>query len=95
MHGRLPTSAAVRSQLRATKITARPTPLTLPGGHAVKVTFERRSAPDPVTGKRVMLMIDRYYVGGHGRLAVLDLGTPVGVDNIDAYRLISRSFRWR
>jgi hypothetical protein len=94
-HGRLPTAAAVRSQLGATKITAPPTPLTLPGGHAVKVTYERRSAPDPVTGKRATLMTDRYYVAGHGRLAVLDLGTPVGVDNVDAYRLISRSFRWR
>jgi hypothetical protein len=61
----------------------------------VKVTYERRSAPDPVTGKRATLMTDRYYVAGHGRLAVLDLGTPVGVDNVDAYRLISRSFRWR
>jgi hypothetical protein len=40
-------------------------------------------------------MIDRYYLPGHGRVAVLDLGTPVGVDNVDAYRLISRSFRWR
>jgi hypothetical protein len=25
---------------------------------------------------------------------VLDLGCPVGVDNVDAYRLISESFRW-
>lgn len=94
-HGRLPTGAAIRSQLRATRITAPPTHLTLPGGNAVKVTFERRAAPDPVTGKRVTLMIDRYYVAGNGRLAVLDLGTPVGVDNVDAYRLISRSFHWR
>ena len=94
-HGPLPTGAAIWSQLHATKITAPPTPLTLPGGRAVKVTFQRRSPADPVTGKRVMLMVDRYYVAGHGRLAVIDLGTPVGVDNVDAYRLISRSFRWR
>jgi hypothetical protein len=89
------TGAAIRSQLRATKITAPPTRLTLPVGRALRVTFERRSAPDAVTGKRVVLMIDRYYLPGHGRVAVLDLGTPVGVDNVDAYRLISRSFRWR
>ncbi len=93
--GPLPATAAVRSQLRGSKITAGPAPLTLPGGHALKVTYQRLSAPDPVTNKRVTLMIDRYYVAGRGRLAVLDLGTPVGVDNVDAYRLISRSFRWR
>jgi len=48
-----------------------------------------------VTGKRVTLAVDRYEVGSGGRLAVIDLGTPVGVDNVDAYRLISQSFRWR
>ncbi len=30
-----------------------------------------------------------------GREAVLDLGTPVGVDNVDAYRLMIESYRWR
>jgi hypothetical protein len=30
-----------------------------------------------------------------GRLAVVDLGTPKGVDNVDAYRLMIKSFRWR
>jgi hypothetical protein len=52
------------------------------------------SAPNPVTGKRVTLSVDRYYVRKQGRRAVLDLGAPVGVDNVDAYRLISESFRW-
>jgi hypothetical protein len=93
--GKLPSAAAVRSQLHGAKITGGPTRLTLPGGPGLKMTYQRQSAPNPVTGKRVTLMIDRYYVAGHGHLAVLDLGTPVGVDNVDAYRLISRSFRWR
>ena len=93
--GAMPTVAAVRSQLHGARITSQPKRLTLPVGSALKVTFERRSAPNPVTGKGVTLMIDRYYLPGHGRVAVLDLGTPVGVDNVDAYRLISRSFRWR
>ena len=30
-----------------------------------------------------------------GKHAVIDLGTPEGVDNVDAYRLMSESFRWR
>jgi hypothetical protein len=30
-----------------------------------------------------------------GRVAVVDLGTPRGVDNVDAYRLMIQSFSWR
>ena len=62
-------------------------------GHpAIKVTYTTVSAPNPVTGKRVTLIVDRYYFW-HGRqVAVLDLGTPQGVDNVDAYRLMSESF---
>lgn len=64
-------------------------------GQAVKIAYSRRSAPDPVTGKRLQLVVDRYEYGKGGKVAVLDLETPVGVDNVDAYRLISRSFAWR
>jgi hypothetical protein len=73
----------------------KPERLTLAGTPVIKVTYTRLSAPDPVTGKRVPLTIDRYLYAHGGRVAVLDLGTPVGVDNVDAYRMISRSFRWR
>jgi len=71
---------------------------TLPGGQAVKAVkavYSTRSAPNPVTGKRVTLQVDRYYLRHGGRVAIVDLGTPVGVDNVDAYRLMIESFRWR
>ena len=48
-----------------------------------------------MTGKRVKLVVDRYVLGRGGRVAVVDLGTPVGVDNVDAYRMMIESFRWR
>ena len=48
-----------------------------------------------MTGKRVKLVVDRYYLWHGGRRAVVDLGTPEGVDNVDAYRLMIESFRWR
>ena len=48
-----------------------------------------------MTGKRVTLVVDRYYLWHGGRRAVVDLGTPQGVDNVDAYRLMIESFRWR
>jgi hypothetical protein len=60
-----------------------------------KVTVKKTSAADPVTGKRLPLTVDRYEFERGGKVAVLELSTPVGVDNVDAYRLISESFRWR
>lgn len=59
-----------------------------------KTTSTRQSAPDPVTGKRVPLSVDTYEYEKGGKVAVLELSTPEGVDNVDAYRLISESFRW-
>jgi hypothetical protein len=75
--------------------TGKPQRPTIAGAPAIKVTYTRLSTPDPVTGKRLPLTIDRYLYAHGGKIATLDLGTPVGVDNVDAYRLISRSFRWR
>lgn len=65
-----------------------------PKSEGAKTTFTRRSAPDPVTGKSVTLMVDRYEYGHGGKVAVLELSTPEGVDNVDAYRMISESFQW-
>jgi hypothetical protein len=65
------------------------------GKPETKTTYSRLSAPDPVTGKRLHLMVDRYEYPHGGKVAVVDLVTPVGVDNVDAYRLISESFQWR
>jgi hypothetical protein len=48
-----------------------------------------------VTGKSVKLIVDRYELGRGGTRATVDLGTPVGVDNVDAYRLMIQSFRLR
>lgn len=72
-----------------------PSPVVLPAGPAFKVTYSTVSAPDPVTNKKVTLVVDRYYLSRSGKRATIDLGAPKGVDNVDAYRLISQSFRWR
>jgi len=73
----------------------KPERLTVAGAPAIETTYTRLSTPDQVTGKRLPLTIDRYLYARGGKVTTLDLGTPVGVDNVDAYRLISRSFRWR
>jgi hypothetical protein len=65
------------------------------GKPAFKVVYSTESAANAVTGKRVKLVVDRYYLWHGGRRAVVDLGTPEGVDNVDAYRLMIESFRWK
>jgi hypothetical protein len=72
-----------------------PQSMQISGAPAVKVSYSTISAPNPVTGKSTTLLVDRYYLSGHGKLAVVDLGTPKGVDNVDAYRLMIQSFRWK
>lgn len=96
--GGAPTAATVRQELRhlrGTRLVAAPQSITLPGGHALKVVYSTDSAPNAVTGKRLTLVVDRYYLARSHRRAVVDLGTPQGVDNVDAYRLMIQSFRWR
>ncbi|MDX6409486.1 MAG: hypothetical protein QOE13_2557 [Gaiellaceae bacterium] len=65
------------------------------GRSATKVVYTTESAPNPVTNKRVQLTVDRYYLAQGGKRAIMDLGTPVGVDNVDGYRLMVQSFRWK
>jgi hypothetical protein len=82
-------------QLKGAHIVSAPQSLLLPSGRAIKVVYSVSSAPNAVTGKRVTLVVDRYYLAKAGHRAVVDLGTPQGVDNVDAYRLMIQSFRWR
>ncbi|GAC1437518.1 MAG: hypothetical protein NVSMB65_11830 [Chloroflexota bacterium] len=64
------------------------------GRRALRLTYAGRSAPDDVTGKTVALQVERYYVDGPRALGVITLSTPVGVDNVDAFRRIAHSFRF-
>ncbi len=95
--GSPPTPAAVRSDpsLKGARIVSGPSALSLGAQRAIKVVYTTQSPPSPVTGKRLTLTVDRYYVAHGGKVATIDLGTPVGVDNVDAYRLMSESLRWR
>jgi hypothetical protein len=100
-NGPAPTTAGVQAQLAALK---RSTPalttgsvqtISLKSGPAVKATYTTQSAPNPVTGKQVTLMVDRYVLSHGGRVAVVELGTPTGVDNVDAYKRMIQSFKWQ
>jgi hypothetical protein len=97
----VPTPASVAAELSALK-AADPSikvgtaaQLTIKGTPVVKATYTSLSPPDPVTGKRLTLITDHYEYSHNGSVEVLDLSTPKGVDNVDAYRMISESFKWR
>jgi hypothetical protein len=96
-----PTSASVSADLRRaqarnpTLTFTAPTSIQLPAGHAIRTAYTTQSAANPVTGRRVKLVVDRYAFARAGSVAVVDLGTPKGVDNVDAYRMMIDSFRWR
>jgi hypothetical protein len=100
-NGTAPTPAAVTGQLKALSASS-PTlavtsvkAISLGGQQAVKATYSTESAPNAVTGKRVLLLVDRYALSKGGKVATVDLGTPKGVDNVDAYRMMIQSFRWQ
>jgi hypothetical protein len=70
-------------------------PVTLPAGTGVRLVYRRNSAPDPVTGRQIRDEVESYLVAGGGQSLRLDLFGPVGSDNVDAYRTISRSLALR
>jgi len=96
-----PSIASVGNELAHLKRTnpslafSAPAVMRVASGMAVKATYTTRSAPNPVTGKTVLLVVDRYELGKGDKRATVDLGTPRGVDNLDAYRMIINSFRWQ
>ena len=88
--------AKTKARFQGLALTTQPHSVSLPSGTAAAATYRTTSSPNAVTGKRVTLTVDRYVITHRGGLiATVDLGTPVGVDNVDAYRLMIRSFRWR
>jgi hypothetical protein len=66
-------------------------------GTAMLLTYRADSAPDPVTGKVVRDAVERYefWNSATGTEAVLTLAGPVGADNVDPWRTVTDSFRWR
>ena|SRR5579871_1435213 len=67
----------------------------LPAGEAILISYKSNSEPNAVTGKQLRLEHDRYLLYKAGQLATLDLAAPAGADNVDQWKLMAESFRWR
>ncbi len=99
-NGSMPSVAAARSALEQSvpssanlKISSAKQE-TISGSPTIHITYDKLGPKDPVTGKSLTLMVDRYGLAKGGKVATVDESTPVGVDNVDAYRLIIESFKW-
>ncbi|HEY0812478.1 MAG TPA: hypothetical protein VGE11_04290 [Pseudonocardia sp.] len=64
-------------------------------GPAVLITYTARSAPNAVTGKSVTEAVERYAFWKGGQEVVLTLSGAKGSDNVDPWKKITDSFRWR
>lgn len=72
------------------KVTA----VTRTAGPGVRATYEIGSAPNPVTGKKALLAVERYEFGHNGTTVVLTLSGAKGADNVDPWRIVSDSLTW-
>ena len=96
--GPTPTASSVTSEVKSisgARVTTAAHTLNNPAGSNIAITYQLDGAADVVTGKRPHLSVDRYQLARNGKVAVLELASPVGADNVDAYRMIAESFRWQ
>jgi hypothetical protein len=67
----------------------------LPGGNAIRINYSSNSEPNAVTSKQVRLENQRFLFFKDGKLVALELYAPLGADNVDQWKLMSESFRWK
>ena len=61
-------------------------------GSGVLVTYRADGEPDPVTGRRTHLDVERYEFWKDGTEVTLTLSGPQGADNVDPWRIVTDSF---
>jgi len=64
-------------------------------GPALHVVFDSNSEPNPVTTKQLRQENEAYVWGRGHQMVELVLSAPKGADNVDSWRLMSSSFRWK
>ncbi len=68
--------------------------VTRPAGTVVLITYRAQSAANPVTGKSVVLDVERYEYWHNGTSVTLTLSAPTGSDNVDPWKKVTDSFAW-
>jgi hypothetical protein len=70
-------------------------PVTRKSGTGVLATYEIGSTPNPVTGKKALLAVERYVFFHHGTVVTMTLSGAKGADNVDPWRIVSDSLTWK
>jgi hypothetical protein len=96
-----PTVASARQEGTTMSSTTRTFKLTAirsirkPAGTAVELLYTVDSPVNTVTGKVVRNAVERFEFWRSGTLATLTFTGPANADNVDPWRLVSDSLRWR
>jgi hypothetical protein len=69
--------------------------VSLPAGPAVLLSFRANSAPNDVTGKQYRDEVLWYALYHNGTEVIVQLISPVGADNVDPWRIVSKSIQWQ
>jgi len=96
-----PTIASARSTLSA-KLSSLPgfklikvDSVMRTAGPAIRIVYNATSAPDPVTGKKGTLDVERYLLWHNGTLVTITLSGAHGSDNVDPWKKVTNSFAWK
>ncbi len=71
------------------------TTVTRKAGTGVLATYEIGSAPNPVTGKKALLAVERYVLFHNGTIVTMTLSGAKGADNVDPWKIVSDSLTWK
>ena len=95
-HGPAPTLAAVRRGTTTLRMVSGPTSVRVSGAPAVRLSYTTVGLPDPVTGKRLVLVVDRYYLWHGGRVGRRRTRHAARASTTSMRTgLMAESFRWR
>lgn len=64
-------------------------------GAVILATYEIGSAPNPVTGKKALLAVERYIYFHNGTEVTVTLAGAKGADNVDPWKIVTNSFTWK
>jgi hypothetical protein len=70
------------------------TTVTRKAGKATRITYEAKSAADPVTGQSHADAVERYVFFHKGKEIVLTLSGPKGADNVDPWKIVTDSLTY-
>jgi hypothetical protein len=71
------------------------TPIARKAGAGVLATYEIGSTPNPVTGKKALLAVERYVFFHNGTVVTMTLSGAKGADNVDPWKIVSDSLTWK